>query len=409
VARLEFYDVSLLAPSFSSYSPTIIAYNQYGDVIDYDFKGYTLSCAPELGSCDGNTFIAGGTSMTGPLTASYNGVSVSKDITVQNSPVTLRFKPILIDNVREYTMEVNATIGSNVYTYDPSRLDWTVDDNSVVELSEAGVLRGLRNGSTNISVNIGDYNDQTPVTVEIASAPQLDVTDYNDWTFRGSGASDVTMAADGTVNFTVAVARLAPSVELVKTVPFYSLPESLKVTFESDLQIDKVQADVRSPLDTRSNYNDLTNGDAGYAAGTTHTVDFPLSGFADTADLINFPLSLNSLKFTFPKDSSLNGAHYVKVSSIQTVYSNYSGVESVAQDRLAADKVAVAVNGKNLSVASGSSMRSVSIYSVSGALLSRVAVSGNQASINAGNIAPGVYMVIVETSTGVQPVKVAIM
>ncbi len=409
VARLEFYDVSLLAPSFSSYSPTIIAYNQYGDVIDYDFKGYTLSCAPELGSCDGNTFIAGGTSMTGPLTASYNGVSVSKDITVQNSPVTLRFKPILIDNVREYTMEVNATIGSNVYTYDPSRLDWTVDDNSVVELSEAGVLRGLRNGSTNISVNIGDYNDQTPVTVEIASAPQLDVTDYNDWTFRGSGASDVTMAADGTVNFTVAVARLAPSVELVKTVPFYSLPESLKVTFESDLQIDKVQADVRSPLDTRSNYNDLTNGDAGYAAGTTHTVDFPLSGFADTADLINFPLSLNSLKFTFPKDSSLNGAHYVKVSSIQTVYSNYSGVESVAQDRLAADKVAVAVNGKNLSVASGSSMRSVSIYSVSGALLSRIAVSGNQASINAGNIAPGVYMVIVETSTGVQPVKVAIM
>lgn len=402
VARLEFYDITLLAPSYSSYSPRIIAYNQYGDVIDYDFRDYTLSCPESLGTCEGNVFIAGGNSETGPLTATYNGVSVSKDITVKNSEIAMRIKPLLIDHVRNYKMEVTATVGDNVYNYDPSRLDWTVDDETVAVISPDGILTGLKNGETTITVNVGEYTDQTTVKVEIPWAEYIPVTDNSGWTFKQSGVNSATMDENGKVDFTVAVSRTAPSVELVKSVDFYSLPESLWLSFESDLKVDKVQADVRTPLTTRTNYSDATNDGNGFEAGQNHRIEFPLSVYGDLSDLINFPLRLNSIKFTFPKDSGLNGAHYVKINALETSYKNFSGVEDVAMVS-EPQKAVVSPNpviGGVMNVTSATEISKVSIYTVSGMLVHAQSVNGTAASVDVSGLSAGLYIVMVETATG---------
>lgn len=410
VARLEFYDVNLLAPTYSSYSPQIIAYNQYGDVIDYDFKDYTLSCPEELGSCEGNLFIAGGTAMTAPLTATFNGVSVSKDMTIATSNVSLRVKPLVIDHIREYAMEVTATIGSNTYNYDPARLDWSVEDESVAVINAQGVLKGLKNGKTTITVNVGEYVDQTPLSVEIPTAKYLPVTDFTGWTFKQSGTSGAKMSDDGRVDFKVAVSRLAPSIELIKPTEIFSLPEAVWVEFESDLKVDKVQLDVRTPIATRTNYTEQNNDGQGFAALSTYRVKFPLAAYGDLSDLISFPMKLNGLKFTFPKDAALNGNHYVNIKAIDAEYLNPSGVEDVA---IQESRASVAVTPNPVvdgvaNVLSDSELRSVAIYSTSGVLVCRQAMSGNRASVDVSGLSAGLYVAVVETVNGATPVRIIV-
>lgn len=402
VARLEFYDVTLLAPSYSTYSPRIIAYNQYGDVLDYDFRDYTLSCDEGLGSCEGNVFIAGSTPMTAPLTATYNGVSVSKDITVKNSEISLRIKPLVIDHVRSYKMEVTATVGANVYSYDPSRLDWTVEDESVAVINADGILTGLKSGETTIKVNVGECSDETTLRVEIPWAQLIPVTDNSGWTFKQSGVKNAVMDESGKVDFTVAVSRLAPSVELVKPVELYSLPESLWLSFESDLKVDMVQADVRTPQTTRANYSAATNDGNGFEPGQSYRVEFPLSAYGDLSDLINFPLKLNSVKFTFPRDNSLNGKHYVKLNALETSYKNFSGVEDVA----IASEISTSVVSPNpvvggvMNVIATAEISKVSIYTISGVLARVQPGNGVVASVDVSGLSAGLYVVMVETVAG---------
>lgn len=406
VARMEYYDVKLLAPVYSSFSPQIIAYNQYGDVIDYDFKDYTLSCPESLGTCEGNVFIAGGNAVTAPLTATYNGVTVTKDITVQTSDASLRIKPIVIDQEREYVMEVTAKLGANTYTYDPTRLDWTVADESIASIDANGVLRGHKNGKTEITVNVGEYTDRTTVSVEMPDG-QYRAHEVENWKFKQSGTSGATMGADGRVDFTVSVSRLAPSLELICSNEIYGLPEALWVEFESDLQVDKVQVDVRTPISKRTNYTELTNDDKGFAAGGNNRLRFPLSAYGDLSDLITFPMTLNSVKFTFPKDKALNGSHYLKLIALEAEYQHYSGVESVADSSSPAE-TEVTADGESLAVKSTGELRSVTIYSVAGVPVSRQTVSGNYAAVSVSGVTPGIYIVMIETSAGTTPVKVIV-
>ncbi len=412
VARLEFYDITLQAPVYSSLTPRVVSYNQYGDVLDYDFKDFTLSCDAELGKCDGNTFVAGNTAMTGQLTASYNGVSVTKDITVTagDAVVSYRISPLLIDDVREYPIEVIGTIGEDVFNYNPAHLDFEVGDLSIISVDENGVLRGLKNGETSLKVKVGETEIENTVKVEIPYAKLVPVTDYADWTFKKSGVNNPAIAEDGAVSFTLAAGRAAPYLELVKKAAFYGIPENLCLSFESDVQVDRIQIDVRTPLGTRANYYEATNADAGFAATTEHRIEIPLTSWGDVNDLISFPMSLNSIKFTFPKDASLNGEHSLKIKALETSYDHVAGVEDVIQD-LAAASIGVTPNpvvDGVMNVVANAELRSVAIYTTSGMLVGTHKVSGNHDAINVSDLASGLYIALVETSAGSKAVRVIV-
>lgn len=163
ITRLEFADYNLKAPVYGTYTPRIIGYNKYNAVVSDDVQGIVLSCDPNVGTCNGNVFSAGGIGMVAPLTASLGSISVSKDITIVDTQMALRIKPILIDSHREYPVEASAEIDGNTYTYNPAGIIWTVADPSVAFIDANGVLHGLKDGTTDITATIGRFSDTTPL------------------------------------------------------------------------------------------------------------------------------------------------------------------------------------------------------------------------------------------------------
>lgn len=67
----------------STFTPTMLGYNKYGALTEKNLKGFTLSCDPAIGRCDGDVFIAGTKPASGMLTATKDGVSISKSVDIE--------------------------------------------------------------------------------------------------------------------------------------------------------------------------------------------------------------------------------------------------------------------------------------------------------------------------------------
>ena len=403
IARLEFKDLELQAPTYATYSPTIIAYNQYGDVVDNDFKGYTLSCDASLGSCNGTEFTAGGAAAEGPLTASYNGVSVSKTMKVVSSELAIRIKPILIDATREYAMEVTASIGEEIYTYNPAAIEWTIENNEVVSIDENGVLRGLKEGKSKVVGTIGDFVDETEVTVEIASAAVVSASDMTGWTIKGSsGITKGALAEDGTLTFTYGAPR-SPYIQMAKTVQYYSLPDKLWIEFTPSINVKSVLFDLRTPQHNKVNTVEVTptTGEV-FTAGTMHRIELPITELGDPKDLIIYPISLEYIRFMIEANTANKGEQSIKISELSAEYNNYASVESVTIGEGSGVKVFPnPVDGDSFTVTSSKTICGVDIYSATGAKMVSQRCNDTNVTIDASSLTAGIYIVKVETETGV--------
>ena len=402
VTRLEFEEYSLQAPIYSQYKPVILAYNQYGDLIDKNLQGFTLSCPDSLGTCDGMKFTAGGKACTSELTATYNGVSVTKAINIVDSEIAMRVKPILIDASREYKMEVTAQIDDIVYTYDPASIVWTVEDKTVADIDEEGVLRGYKEGSTQIVGLVGEFLDTTIVTVEIAPAPKMELNDMTGWTIKGSsGITKGALAEDGTLSFTYGSPRAA-TIQMSKEIRYYSLPDKLWLEFTPTVNIKGVNIDLRTPQHTKINKLELkpATGDV-WEAGKTHRIELPISELGDPADLILYPLSLHYINFTIETNSAYKGEQSIKISELSAEYNNYASVEAVTIGE--GDGIKVYPNPVTdgvFTISSAKELNSVEVYSISGVTVESVKCDGNNVTIDVANLAKGVYFVKVETKVG---------
>ena len=402
IARLEFKDLKLQAPTYATYSPQIIAYNQYGDIVDDDFKGFTLSCDASLGTCNGSMFTAGGGDATGELTASYNGVSVSKTMTVVVAPLAIRIKPLLIDAYREYPMEVTATIGEEVYVYDPASINWTIENNEVISIDENGVLRGLKEGESMVVGQIGDFVDTTNVTVEIAKAAIVPASDMIGWAVKGSsGITKGALAEDGTLSFTYGAPRAA-TIQMSKDIRYYSLPDKLWLEFTPTVNIKSINIDLRTPQHSKLNKLELkpTSGEV-WESGKTHRIELPISELGDPADLILYPLSLHYINFTIETNSAYKGEQSIKISELSAEYNNYASVEQIIVGEGSGVKVYPnPVTDGVFTVTSSKELKSVEVYSIAGVAVASVECEGNAVTVNAAGLAKGVYFVKVETEAG---------
>lgn len=402
IARLEFDDVALMAPPYSTYEPKILGYNQYGDLINDNVQGFTLTCDESVGTTEGSSFIAGGNACVGNLTATYNGVSVTKPITIKNADLAIRIKPLMIDAAREYSMEVTATIDQNVYVYDPSRIAWTIENNEVVNIDENGILRGLKEGKSMVVGTIGEFTDTTYVTVEIASAAKLYPSDWTGWTAKGSGVSSSALAEDGTLSFSYSGGRSVYT-QISKDMTFYSLPDKLWLSFTPTVNIESISVDLRTQSQTRTNWVEIlpTSGTA-FVAGETHVVEIPISALGEPSDLILYPISLHCVKFTIEKNDTYKGEQSIKLNELSAEYYNYSaGVENVSveeknQPRIYPNPVTDGV----FSISSGMLIKKVDVYSVGGAKVVSQNVSDYNVTVNVADLISGVYVVVVESETG---------
>ncbi len=402
IARLEFDDVALMAPPYSTYEPKILGYNQYGDLIDEDVQGFTLTCDESVGTTEGSSFIAGGNACIGNLTATYNGVSVTKPITIKNADLAIRIKPLMIDAAREYSMEVTATIDQNVYVYDPARISWTVENDEIINIDENGVLRGLKEGKSMVIGTIGEFTDTTYVTVEIASAAKLYPSDWTGWIAKGSGVSGSVLAEDGTLSFTYSGGRSVYS-QISKDIVYYSLPDKLWLSFTPTVNIASISVDLRTQSITRTNWVEiLPSSGTSFIAGETHVVEISISALGEPTDLILYPVSLHCLKFIIEKNDTYKGAQSIKLNELSAEYNNYSaGIEKIVMDKIHSVKIYPnPVTDGIFTVSSKEIVKSIDVYTVTGISVISINCSDYIVPVDIASLPVGVYMVAVETETG---------
>ncbi|MCM1032395.1 MAG: phosphodiester glycosidase family protein [Odoribacter sp.] len=403
VARLEFYDNVLQQPIYASAAPQVIAYNKYGAVVDYDFKDVTYSCSEGLGTCEDGLFIASSTPGTGTLTAHYGDVSVTKDIEIVNAAVAMRSDFILIDATREYPIEVQAIADKKTYLYDPSFLEWTVEDPEIASIDENGVLRGIKTGTTTITGTIGPESVTATVTVEIASAADMLAHPFSGWTVKGaSGMSNVSMDENGLINFTFGSRRTGHIELSQKELKVYSLPDAIYADFTSSVPVASISVDIL-PANASRVVAYKIEPSASYAAGESHRVDFDLEGNGiDLKDMAVFPLAVRRVRFTFETLSSNTGDQTFNLAGIYANYKNFDGVENIiapdGETRLAVSPNP-ATAGSDVAI-KAHGISSVAVYSISGALVYQSVCDGSADSTSFTAPSSGTYVVSAMTANG---------
>ena len=398
-ARLEFYDVELTQPIYASATPAVIAYDQYGAVISYAYTDITFTCDEAIGTCEGNVYTAGSTAAVGTLTAHCGDVSVSKQMSVVGAEVAIRCPQILIDGRREYPIEVQAITDSKTYAYNPANVNWTVADPTVATIDADGLLRGVSEGTTTITGSIGEFTSDATVTVEIASAAEMDFAAVAAYNIKvPSGITDVNMADDGLISFTYGSAR-APYIELTCDDDFYSLPDGVYTRFAPSLLVSSVLLAV-VPANETKEVTIRVEPEDGFAAGEEHRIDFDLSEAFDPADIACYPLAFKRLRFTIKPDNSAKGACSLAFGGLMAQYSYYDAVKSVAVDAAPARLLLPIAECGAPTTINLPNVKAVSIYTVAGTLVANQRFDGADSVAVTAPSLPGTYVVTVATAAG---------
>ena len=318
VAMIRFAEHKVTLPIYASATPQLLAYNQYGDLINDDLKGFTLSCDEAIGTTSGESITASGNAMTGTLTATYNGITTTVPIVTLAAQPAIAVSPMILVDNREWDVDVTATVNGNTYFYDAAQLGWSVDDPTVATLSN-GKIQGLKNGTTQISCQIGEFLDTDSVTVEISNTPYL-LQDWTEgWTLTGSGAKELELDANGNVTFIYSSSR-APYVKLSTDRTFYSLPDTIGITFNSTIPIEYLQIDARNPQLTSYNYQKFENDGNGFEPGNDYTLRLDLEQLGGADQLATFPISLREIRFVPNKTTATAGDHAIHIKAFYAHY-----------------------------------------------------------------------------------------
>lgn len=340
VTRLEFYEYELKAPVFASFSPRVIAYNKYGAVISDNFKGFTLSCPAEAGTCEADCFNAGPDGIESTLTATYGGVSVTKPIKIVSAPIGLRVKPtVVINHVRKPAMDITAEVDGLTYSYDLSKVDWEIADNTIAEISRDGILSGIKDGETELTARVGTFVDKATVKVQIAGSEILPLGGGtmvpDDWTVSCvsltkskvkltpvEGSSDCAFGVDYSIS-----ATRAPSLTLACNEELYSLPEQFRLTINpGSAVISKISISLQ-PANTIKAVS--IDKEVTLDANRDNVIDFDLSEIGDINDIAFYPISFSTVKFSFGNGK---GDYHFDVRQIGGKHQYFTGIDDISAD-----------------------------------------------------------------------------
>ncbi|MBR6284630.1 MAG: phosphodiester glycosidase family protein [Muribaculaceae bacterium] len=320
IASIAFADYQKKMPIYSSYRPVIWGYNARGEIVSHDVQGFTLSCDPQLGTCGDDTFFAGGNVMQDSLTATFGGMTARIKIITQEASPAIKLKPALVIDNRDYPVEVIATVAGETFFYEPSSLQWTIDDSRVAAINN-GTLHGIANGQTKLSCLIGELNDSTTVRVEISDTPYK-YEAWEGWTVKGSGHKNFSLV-DNKLTYTYGSSRV-PYIALDKNTTFYGLPDTIGFAFKSDVPIDRVQMDVRNYNFPKTN-NQVTAPEGGFEAGVWHTVKVDIEALGGADKVGTYPIEIREVRF----EPTKNLESVERSIEFTPIYCHYSSVHTL--------------------------------------------------------------------------------
>ncbi len=331
IVEIAPYEHTIVLPRYGVYNPQFYGYNQYEIMLSADLQNVKLSCDASLGEImEDGTFFASGTE-GGVLRATYGDVHT--DIKVElaiDSPVTFRLDSILLDNRRNYEVEITSTVDEKVVTIPAYPLDWESLDETVCVVDELGVIKAVSNGVTSVIGTVGSLADTLQVRVELPSAPvQIFTTlkdETEDWLLSAnSGYNPILKEPDETnpyvdLQFTYAGGR-APFVMMENNVPLYGLPDSIRIVVNTDAVLKSIDLGLRQ--------NDKLEGD--YALMTVENIDntgdvvttIAMSDLMNTTDIAIYPIWFNVLSFNLSSETSKT-LHHIYIKELTLCY---AGVE----------------------------------------------------------------------------------
>lgn len=408
IASLAFLDPSVRVPVYSSYTPTILGYNKYGELISENVEGVSLSIDSEYGTSKGSTVDLLGKVGETTITATYNGVTVTKPLTVLAAQVGVRL-PQMVNDGREYPIEVTSTVGFDTYNTDPSRLDWTIADPEVLRI-ENGVLKGLKNGTTTITGRLGDVETQATVTVELPEGESMAaIREYPaEWTLKQVGGTGLAVSQyeQGLkFSYTGNGSSRGAYMQAEASLKLWSMPKALRfVVNPGDATVKRLSVTMTNGQGAVIPAVNVTADEI--AKNTESTFDLSLEGVLDLTDVANYPITVNAIRMDMGKSDS-GKAFEIQMPQFLALYDNYGSVNTV---NAKADAMRIYPNpvadGVMHVAADGEGV--VSIFNGAGAMVASQAVdcTAGDATVNVASLQPGVYFVrfVGDESVAVQKV-----
>lgn len=407
IASVKFLDNSMELPKYGYYTPTVYGYNKYGVLVDTDVKGYTLSCPSQLGEIveNGASLFANGEGYH-VLTVTYGNATDAIPVLIGSGSPEFKHESVVVDSYNGYSVEVVALVNGKSMPLDNSALTWTSEDESIAAVDEAGVVRGIKNGTTRIFGAVGDISDTLEVVVEIPEArympidPDLDVATWSMTSSMIKTGAAISSCGESGIAFDFAISSArGPYIGAAKNVRIWSRPDSLQLKIKTGtVTIEKISLNIvagfgaaesvwktfevaMAPSETPYNWmvskDDLTGepGNWGACPITIKGINLYVKGTAGVAQRIEI--------------SEMNGVY--------TCISDDAGVETVVADADVKLVPNVVNTGETVAIKASGDCR-YAVVSVNGMVVAEGA--GNV--IGTAGLSEGMYIVKVETGNGVK-------
>jgi arabinan endo-1,5-alpha-L-arabinosidase len=407
VSIIRPYKSTISMPRYGEHTPFFFGFNKYDVLIDSELQGVTLSCPESLGKIVGDKFVATGTE-SGYITATYNG-NITTAIEVNITPVSqikIRLDSVIIDNRKDYAIEVQANTSAGEAVISSAALPWIVENPEICEV-ENGVVKALNNGKTMIYGEIDGVRDSILISVEIPATSVIigDSINPEEWTLLASAFLNAQLSSDNipltwdhgaAVDFVYATGR-NPYIRLTNKRPFYGLPDTIKMVVNlGDVVVTRAIFSFKANNATTSVTTSFSefeqNRDFSFSIAVKDLFDYL------TADLATYPIWFDYVYFYLESTALTIGNSYsLVIKEIQLVYSNFLGtsireikpMEFSVYPNPATDLLFLTLNeSRGLNV-------HTEIYNLSGMLMdarNHGYYSGEKITIPVQNLRAGIYL-----------------
>ena len=402
ITSIAFLDPTIRVPIYSSCKPIVLGYNKYGELINENVEGVTFAIAPEYGEVTDEGINILGKEGETTLTATYNGIKVEKAINVISAEVGARV-PQLLNDGREYPIEVVSKVGFDSFVTDPSRLDWTVADPEIVKV-ENGVLKGFKNGTTTVTGRLQTVETQVTATVELPEGETMAaISEYPEkWTMNQLGGTGLAISAyEQGLKFAYTgngVGRGA-YIQGEASIRLWSMPKALRFSVNpGDATVKRLSLTFTNGAGKTYPAVNVTTDEM--AKNTVSTFELPLESVIDINDVSNYPLTVNAIRLDLGK-SDKGKAYELLIPEFKAVYNTYGSVETLNAESSSMRLYPNPVADGMLNIAA-EGVGTLSVYNNAGALVlsQPLDCSAGVAAANVASLQAGIYYARFVTANG---------
>ena len=401
IAQIALEPRSYNIPVTARFRPVVYAYNQYGLLKSKDLEGVTLTCDPEIGVInENNEFVAVQNVASGYITATYGDVSVRQFVTLTQSPLVLDYSAYMVDDRRGYPIQMSSTIGNFTYPVDAASVDWTVADASICEVVDGKVI-GKTNGTTTLTGTSVNFSGEVTITVEIPETEAIPLDgafSADTWTVKQAGGSGITMSEYENgfkFSYTGTGSGRSSYIQATKDLISYGIPDGLTMKINpGSASISEIQMYMIDAVGNRISFTPFAGE---LEKNTMTTLNIAFADFFDAANNALFPLTFKYVKFVMalPEKGVENE---ILIPTFEQYYGEPSGIENIFDNKPDVLKLypnpVEAGAEVNLDIQDDAI---VSVYSLSGALVTEVNVEAGNAAISTEGFKSGIYLVRVVT------------